>query len=313
MKSQRHKRPPRITLLVDQLMQEHDDAQLISGVGEPGYTPPSSSKRAEFHSTILMNWNRVDDANTKQKALENAGYMCGYCDEWTDIEGKAYRIQPDSHHWSPQWIMGDGELILKRHIRTNKATADDYIENDLINNPDACDTIGLSAYLWQMGFRRQDKDYDVGFRAGSDNPRKLFGELSELGDVVFQQTSTDQFGIGFVAWVRKTGWEDGHKDRTPVDVLFGEMRCDGTEYAPEIFALMPTTGLRASGTNTFCMSYSHDGQHCEASVDILSGNYEKNFSVINSDKYGSYRELLEELVRIGYAVSIKDQEDVYHA
>ena len=100
---------------------------------------------------------------------------------------------------------------------------------------------------------------------------------------------------------------------TPVDVLFGNMFCEGTGYPPEIFALMPTTDLRASGTNMFCTSYAHHGQHCEACVDILSGNYEKNFSVINSDKYGSYRELLEELVRIGYSVTVKDQEDVYHA
>lgn len=80
-------------------------AEFASEYGEPGYANP------EF-GVILANWNNIPQGLADW--LEKCGYSLEWSDEWTIVDGKAYRTEPDSYSWESSLILTeDGEYLTR--------------------------------------------------------------------------------------------------------------------------------------------------------------------------------------------------------
>ena len=163
--------------------------------GEPGYTDPEMG-------VILADWNHVP--KELAEALEEAGYSLEWCDEWViDYNNdKAYRTSPNSYHWEPQWILGDGEYIFP----------DDgpqaYIEECAITDaaqPMRCLPSSITPQdLEAEGYALHKDDLENGWHPGqTDDPQELAKQAFEQGAerVVFRKTENSQFYIKFECWV----------------------------------------------------------------------------------------------------------------
>lgn len=159
--------------------------------GEPGYTDPKAG-------ILFANWNYTE--RDLGDYLEKLGFECEWCDEWTVVNQKAYRISPDSYGWESMiFLTEDGEYI----------TPDDDIQDWIDAMKDAPDRCLPSRYteamLKEAGWERVDETYENGWHPGqNDDPKKIYDALikrSDVQSVVFRKEENSQFYIKFEAYI----------------------------------------------------------------------------------------------------------------
>lgn len=160
-----------------------------STYGEPGYSDPQAG-------ILFANWNDVPRHIIN--GLERRGFELEWSDEWcTDSNGRAYRTSPDSYGWRPSYVYLDGEILGRDEARADPSW---YVEEYLLNDPDRADTFDIN--LAALGFTMREQ-CEHGWHPGqTDDPKKIYAELEEKFDVVFQLDSSGQFDIHFSVWVR---------------------------------------------------------------------------------------------------------------
>jgi len=184
--------------IVFNLLERNGVENQATDYAEPGYD-------AEGKGILFHNWNDVPgDTRT---ALEEF-YNLEWSDEWLVCDcGKAFRCSPDSYSWTCYGWVGDGDCSCGDCVREEGI---DFVEKELVNNPDRVDTIGLD--LEKLGFLRLEENFDYGLREGNSNydPKKILSLLQKAVpgvQVVFGGLSACQFENSFRVFVR-------HPDKT---------------------------------------------------------------------------------------------------
>ena len=172
--------------------------------GEPGYTNPE-------RGILFANWNDVP--RYIGDALERRGFELEWSDEWliSYETGKAYRSSPDSHGWTPYYVMRDnGDIIGGDEIELGDES-DWYVNQYLLNNPRHCNVfrkLDLAAH----GFKQAIADCETGFHPGqTDSPKEMFARAQKeypAHDVVFSLDSQGQFDTHWSVWVRPHSHND---------------------------------------------------------------------------------------------------------
>lgn len=163
--------------------------------GEPGYMDPEKG-------VLLANWNDVSERLGDY--LEAQGYKLEWSDEWTTVDGKAYRTQADSHDWRPTAVVPPEwcEFLVPGH------GADEAIQ---VFASDTAETVGAVPYwvsdddLLEAGFELHAGDYETGWHPGqTDDPKKIAKTLlakdGPARRVVFQITDINQFDTHWRVW-----------------------------------------------------------------------------------------------------------------
>lgn len=141
--------------------------------------------------------------------LESQGVESAFYDEWTVVDGKAYRTTADSYTWqSSIQLTDDGEYL----------TPDDDIEEWVawaVNDHQRCLMREYRHQLAEAGFVKWEPDdphdYQAGWHPGqTDEPKVVTDEIRETSDddIVFVLDETSQFYVGFSAWTRPPQQED---------------------------------------------------------------------------------------------------------
>jgi len=157
------------------------------------YAEPGYSKDNEDEPIFLANWNEFPDKLSD--CLENSGNI-EWSDEWTSCYDcqKIFRISGDSYSWTQYGSCDDDGYTCGDCI---KEYPDEYL-NDLINNPNKCDLIGLN--LENCGFEEIDKEYESGWYNTCDNPKEIMDKaLQEFPEYefIFGNISAEQFRTNF--------------------------------------------------------------------------------------------------------------------
>lgn len=167
--------------------------------GEPGYG-------AVVNPAIVIAdlWKLTERYPRIVQAMEDSGVDFAFYDEWTVIDGKAFRTQPDSYGWQPSYYYWEGELI--------PFTGDDDIANlegiieDCYNSPDRALNLARlqPRHLESLGWARWAGGYEHGWHPGqNDNPRDIVASFRldhQDDDYVFVVDGTGQFDIRFSLW-----------------------------------------------------------------------------------------------------------------
>ena len=169
---------------------ESHNAEFAPEYGEPGYANP------EF-GVILANWNNVSDGLADW--LETVGYSLEWSDEWTIVDGKAYRTEPDSYSWESSLILtDDGEYL------TREDSPSDILECLAMSDrrhPVRCVPSWVSVDdIKSEGYSLFRGELESGHHAGqTDNPesiaREAFGQGAER--VIFRKVENSQFYVRF--------------------------------------------------------------------------------------------------------------------
>lgn len=154
--------------------------------------------------------------------LADQGVTFEWYDEWTVVDGKAYRTSPDSYSWmsSIVWNGCDNYLTPEQGLDEWVEWAAEYNEGEGIR----C----LPSIVWSgrnlltCGFEKWNGTYESGWHPGQDdNPhdiRKLVlaawaftsyvAGVDEECDVVFCMDGVGQFDVNFSAYYRVKDWEE---------------------------------------------------------------------------------------------------------
>jgi hypothetical protein len=167
------------------------DVQWAAEYAEPGHDQPDKG-------IIFANWNQF--SRDLDRTLERAGYAIEWSDEWDRCAdcNRAVRTSANSYHWQPSFVlMGDCDVVCKDCL-----DVDEYITEQLLNNPNKADQLGIDLTL--HGFERHNRDhYEAGLHPGqNDNPREIAKGLPKGFDYVFQIPTVQQFDIRFDVWLR---------------------------------------------------------------------------------------------------------------
>ena len=212
----------RIQNLLDMLAETLNASKPVP-IGEPGYKG----------AVVIAEWHRLTAVRRMaiHRNLGRHGYVAGYPDEWTCLEGRAYRTaSPDDHTFAPAFIISvDGEVTLKSTIREDAAVAADYITS-LVNDPDAYDSVGVSTHLTNLGFTRDDNPHRVGYLY-PDALSAQYATYREQGlDVVKQLAKAPHIGVTRVfLWTRQPCTQQ--PDAVPT--------CDTTDHTWATYTVLP--------------------------------------------------------------------------
>ena len=169
-----------------------------------GKRKPWAYDREEFY--LPTDLHSINEHHPRLWAqLESQGVETAFDDEWTVIDGKAYRTQPDSYSWqsSIQYDDESGEYL----------TPDDDIEDWIawaVNDHQRCLMSDYRSDLRDAGYVQWEPDdphrYESGWHPGqTDDPKVVTDEIRETlpdDDIVFVLDETSQFYVGFSAWTR---------------------------------------------------------------------------------------------------------------
>lgn len=169
---------------------ETHNAEWGAEYGEPGYANP------EF-GVILANWNNVPKGLADW--LETVGYALEWSDEWTIVDGKAYRTQPDCYSWESSLILtDDGEYL------TRDDSPSDILECLAMSDhghPVRCVPSWVSVdSLTSEGYALFKGELESGMFLGqTDNPEKIARQAFEQGAerVIFRKVENSQFYCRF--------------------------------------------------------------------------------------------------------------------
>jgi hypothetical protein len=176
------KKPKTISKLIVEYLDE--EVEFCATYGEPGYTTPKNG-------ILLANWNDV--SAEFRHHLEHDGYELEWSDEWMVANnGKAYRTQPDCHHWESSIMYSNGDYL----------TPDDDIEDWL----EACKAGKAplpsrfkKEQIEAAGYTCIAEGLELGFFPGQDdNPYLL---LQKYPDAVFHKTEQSQFYIKLSVYI----------------------------------------------------------------------------------------------------------------
>jgi hypothetical protein len=194
--------------------------QLCEGYGEPGYGPVTGDVlvvlgdywcRCERIGTPYRDGSHLHGIDAHYPAifarLESLGVSLEWHDEWTDVDGRAYRTSGDSFDWQPsailtedcEWVTVDddfSEIVAwalddpSRAIPANFGTPDD-----------------LAAAGFEQYEHPGDAPYEAGWHPGqTDDPFAIADAAREaLGDdteIVFYLDESSQFYVRFTCWTR---------------------------------------------------------------------------------------------------------------
>jgi hypothetical protein len=172
----------------------------------------------------------VDDERTTPLEQILVAYLgeeadWGFYDEY-DTCGNCYevvRTSPTSYHWKPDFVRHPeyGEITCEKCLL---ADPEWYINDVLINNHNAANTVIDTAVFRDMGFERfydvrGNCDFETGWHRGQIyRPEKILKEAHERGytEVVFNIVSNSLFYTTWEAWVR--GKEDEEEGNDEEDI-----------------------------------------------------------------------------------------------
>ena len=193
----------KLTKALTYLRDKHS-AEFANTYGEPGYTDPEKG-------IIFANWNSIPDG--LQKWLEGLGFELEWSDEWVVINDKAYRTNPDSHHWESQLLLAaDGEYL------TPDDSPDDWIEEAKLSSPFQPMTCLPSWFpseaLAKAGYELMPEVEESGLYPGQDSSPQtiLKSHLAKGADyVIFKKVENSQFFTRFETFVRYPNKDESNK------------------------------------------------------------------------------------------------------
>ena len=113
------------------------------------------------------------------------------------------RTSPDSYHWQPDFMMGDGFIACSKCFNENEDYQEDYIEEKINNPKTAINGLITEERLEELGFKRVGEEFESGWYHKEDSPEEIYEKLSQKYDeVVFFISNVEQFRINFVTFVR---------------------------------------------------------------------------------------------------------------
>lgn len=149
----------------------------------------------------------------------------GFDDEYDTCSNcyEVVRTSPTSYGWKPDYVRHPeyGEISCEKCLM---ADPEWYIDDVLINNSDAANTVIDTAVFRDMGFERfydirGNCDFETGWHRGQDaSPEEIRKEAQEAGytEVVFNIVRNSQFYLTWEAWVR--GKEDEEEGNDEEDI-----------------------------------------------------------------------------------------------
>jgi hypothetical protein len=180
----------KISKACEYLAEKHN-ADFASKYGEPGYSDPE-------RGIIFADWNGIPSGLGDW--LEKCGYALEWSDEWSVVDGIAYRTSPDCYSWECQiHITDEGEWLTPE--QSDDEWCDEFSMTDKGQpakclpsriDPGACGYTLRLAGLESGHHSGQADDLD-------DIARKAFDEGAER--VVFRKTEHSQFYVVFECWV----------------------------------------------------------------------------------------------------------------
>jgi len=169
---------------------ETHNAEWGAEYGEPGYANP------EF-GVILANWNNVPKGLADW--LETVGYSLEWSDEWTIVDGKAYRTQPDCYSWESSLILTDDGEYLTRDDSPSGIL--ECLAMTDWGQPIRCVPSWVSVdALTSEGYALFKGELESGMFPGqTDNPEKIARQAFEQGAerVIFRKVENSQFYCRF--------------------------------------------------------------------------------------------------------------------
>lgn len=168
----------------------------VGDYGEPGY---SLRADADTPMILLGNWNERGRRHPRLFAqLESQGVEFEWADEWTDIDGRAYRTQSDCYGWQPSYVYADEELFVP-----TDASDLEYVIEDVRNDPSSAINLAQETGEWmaELGFVRCNGRFENGWYPGqTDDPKVILADWSAQypdHDFVFVIGDIGQFDVKF--------------------------------------------------------------------------------------------------------------------
>jgi len=216
---------------------KNGDVQTHDGYAEPGYDDPE-------YLVLIANWNGYSDGNELEKLLETCGCSIEWSDEWIACGEcwKLARTSPDYYGWTPSYVLFHGcEPVCHECMSADEGMQRDYVEQELEDNCDKADTLGLD--LEGLDYTRLDEDFQSGLYGGQcADPHKIGAALRERGieRFVFQVDSVGQFDSRFSCWI--------HNDDMPEGGLeLDSTETDGPDPAQRMKAALQDASAKMSG------------------------------------------------------------------
>jgi len=177
------------------------------------YAEPGYSLKEGQQGILFGNWNdeygenKTDTMRRLCSILERMGFELEWEDEWTCCSGcnKAMRTSPDCYQWLKCWVEYNGDCLCPECF---KDIEEDYVEEELVDNPRLAVLPQQKIDLAKYGFIKQEDEFENGFHHGQDDdPKEIFERIKEEHkdtDVVFEVDGKGQFDISFSVWLRPT-------------------------------------------------------------------------------------------------------------
>lgn len=150
----------------------------------------------------------VDDTPKRLLNLfEKMGIEVEWSDEWSTCShcNKLVRTQADSYHWTPSFVIGDGEISCVECLKENAAEHLESLEDDY-NTLNQISQIDPAKY----GYKLAEQGFESGWHPGQNaNPKAIAEELRAKGvyRFLFNQDATGQFDMQFSVWVHESEFD----------------------------------------------------------------------------------------------------------